>query len=283
MKKPIKIASFSLILILFLANLTIWFFEFSLPKDNLEIKFFDVGQGDSIFIRTPSNYRILIDGGPNNKVVNYLDSELPIWDRKLDLIILTHPQSDHLFGLIEVVKRFKVGKLLISGVEGSSSVYKLWIKTLHEYKIKPIIVTESSNLIISDKVKFDILWPLENFPKVSDLNEAAIVFRLSYGNFDTLFTADADQKVQPYKGDLSGIEVLKVPHHGSKTGMSDDFIEKVRPKVSVITVGKNTYGHPGVKTINQLNKFGSKIFRTDQNGTIEIVSDGNRWYTKSQR
>ncbi len=285
MKRTTKnIVVVATILILFLACFLVWGLFFFLPRQQLSLKFYDVGQGDSVFIRTPAGYKIVVDGGPNNKVVNYLDKELALWDRKIDLLVLTHPQADHLFGLVEVVKRFKIGKLLISGVDNDTNLYKLWMKTLKEIGINPIIVTQSSTISLSDTVNFGVVWPKEEKPQVSDLNEACIVMKVSYGNFDALLTGDADQKVQPYGSSLSEVEVLKVPHHGSKTAMSDEFVSLIKPQVSVISLGKNnSYGHPGKSTLEQLQKIKSKIFRTDQNGTIEIVSDGDRWYTLTER
>ena len=285
MKRTTKnIVVVATILILFLACFLVWGLFFFLPRQQLSLKFYDVGQGDSVFIRTPAGYKIVVDGGPNNKVVNYLEKELALWDRKIDLLVLTHPQADHLFGLVEVVKRFKIGKLLISGVDNDTNLYKLWMKTLKEIGINPIIVTQSSTISLSDTVNFGVVWPKEEKPQVSDLNEACIVMKVSYGNFDALLTGDADQKVQPYGSSLSEVEVLKVPHHGSKTAMSDEFVSLIKPQVSVISLGKNnSYGHPGKSTLEQLQKIKSKIFRTDQNGTIEIVSDGDRWYTLTER
>src|SRR3990172_10986008 len=177
-----------LILSLCLVCLLVWGLFFVLPPKQLSLKFYDVGQGDSVFIRTPAGYKIVVDGGPNNKVVNYLDKDLDLWDRKIDLLVLTHPQADHLFGLVEVVKRFKIGKLLISGVDNDTSLYKLWVKTLKEEGINPIIVTQSSTISLSDTVNLSVIWPREEKPQVSDLNEACIVMKVSYGSFDTLLT-----------------------------------------------------------------------------------------------
>lgn len=270
--------------VLFVTCLTIWGLVAFSPEARLSLKFYDVGQGDSIFIRTPKGYTILVDGGPNNKIVGYLDKDMPLWSRNIDLLVLTHPQADHLFGLVEVIKRFKIGKLIVSGVNNDTNLYKLWLKTLKEKNLKPEIVTESSTISTSDTVKFEVLWPDVIHPQVADLNEAAIVLKVSYGSFDALLTADADQKVQPYTGNLGGIEVLKVPHHGSKTAMSDSFVKLVSPEIAVFSLGRNNrYGHPGANTLKQLEDINSKIYRTDQNGTVEIVSDGNRWYTVTEK
>ena len=282
--KSKKLIWLGTILILGVFCLLVWSLVLLLPRAELMLKFYDVGQGDSIFIRTPKGYTILVDGGPNNKVASYLDEDLPFWSRKIDLLVLTHPQADHLFGLVEVINRFKVGKLIVSGVGSDTAIFKLWVKTLKEKNIKPEIVTENSTISISDTVRFEILWPKETHPQVADLNEACIVMRISYGNFDALLTGDADQKVQPYSKSLEGIEVLKIPHHGSKTSMNDSFLKLVKPEISVISLGKNNrYGHPGKNTVEQLRNVNSKIYRTDQNGTVEIVSDSNRWYTVTEK
>jgi competence protein ComEC len=271
-------------MILVFVCIIVWVGVIVSNKQSLQIKFYDVGQGDSTFIQTPAGYKILIDGGPNNKVVNYLDKDLPIWDRRIDLLVLTHPQADHLFGLVEVLRRFEVKNVIVSGASNSTAIYRLWRKVLQEEQINPKVVTNRDIINTSDAVNLKILWPEESQPLVSDLNEASIVMKLSYGDFDVLLTGDADEKVQPYPGNIKNVEVLKIPHHGSQTAMQEKFLKELNPEATVISVGKrNTYGHPGEKLLKNLSIIDTKIFRTDQNGTVEIVSDGKKWYTSTER
>ena len=266
------------------ANVFVWASVALAGEKNLVIKVYDVGQGDSIFIKTPDNYKILVDGGPTNKVVDYLNKDLGLNDRTLDLVVLTHPQADHMFGLIETLKRFGVKKVITSDVTNPTSMYKLWIDTLIASHLQPEYIYAGESITLSDNVSLQILSPKQQKPIVTDLNQAAVVIKLSYGNFDMLLTADADQQVQPYTSNTSHVEVLKVPHHGSKTALREDFAKELNPDVSVISVGiKNFYGHPNPNTLELLKNTSKKVLRTDQNGTVTFVSNGQTWYTRVER
>lgn len=276
---------FPLIALLVFGNLVVWILVFNKEENNLRISFYDVGQGDAALIQTPSGYNILVDGGPNNKVSDYLNRDLPITNRELDLVILTHPQSDHMYGLIEVLKNFKVRKVVTSNSSNTTSDYKLWIDTVNNADLKPEFVKAGESISIEDNLTLEFNWPESNEPlKPADLNEASLVFTLSYFDFDVLMTGDADSKIQPYRGIDKSIEILKVPHHGSATSMTDEFITNLKPTVSIISVGSgNRYSHPRVETLQQLEKVKSKVFRTDQNGTIKIVSQDGKWYTQAEK
>lgn len=265
------------------ANIFVWVSFAKASEKKLVIKVYSVGQGDATFIRTPDNYKILIDGGPDNKVVEYLNKDLGLNDRSLDLIVLTHPQADHMFGLIETIKKFKVKKIITSNVSNNTALYKLWIDTLKNSHLNPEFVYAGESITLSDQVNLTIVWPEDPKPKVVDLNAACVVIKLSYGNFDMLLTGDADSPVQPYTGSIGHVEVLKVPHHGSKTGLREDFAAELKPDVSVISVGiNNRYGHPNPKMLELLNKNSKKVLRTDQNGTVTFVSNGQTWYTQTE-
>ncbi len=270
--------------VLFIANLAVWISAVSARNKELLVKVYDVGQGDSIFIRTPDNYKILVDGGPTNKIINHLNSELGLNDRTIDLVVLTHPQSDHMFGLIEVLKQFQVKKVITSNVSNSTTTYQLWRDTLKNSQLVPVFVHAGESITLSDQVTLKFIWPKELKPVVADLNQAAVVMKLSYGNFDMLLTADADMKAQPYTSSVGHIEVLKVPHHGSRTAVREDYLRQLKPDVSVVSVGeRNSYGHPNSTLLNLLLKNSKKVYRTDQNGTVEFVSNGATWYTQLEK
>lgn len=268
-----------LITCLGLANLFVWFRLVNSAENRvLTMKVFDVGQGDSIFIRTPDNYKILVDGGPNNKIVDYLNKELSLNDREIDLLILTHPQSDHLYGFIEVLRKFTVNKVVTSNVKHDTSLYNMWLDTLKSKNLTPTFVSAGNSITLSDRVTLEIVSPTEAKPNVTDLNEAAVVFKLSYGDFDALLTGDADQKTQPYKGRFEDLEVLKVPHHGSKTALLESFLKVLQPEVSIMSLSAtNSYGHPSPVLTEMLNKYSNKVLRTDQDGTVTIESDGSSY------
>jgi len=270
----------------------------SFPNNKLRIIVCDVGQGDAVYIKAPNGMDMLIDGGPNGQVLSCLGKYMPFYDRTIDLVVLTHPQNDHLMGLISVLERFTVKNFII-GVEGNSSEgYKKIVTLLKEKKI-PVKNLYSGDKFAMGEARFMVLWPERKWvaEKIqdakfiaqsinngvlglssdTDLNLFSYNIYLNYRDFDVLFTGDADSKIQPEIEktiDLPDIEVLKVPHHGSKTGILSKFLDKLKPEIAVISVGKNSYGHPAEQTINQLRSRNITVRRTDQEGDIEIVTDG---------
>jgi competence protein ComEC len=277
-QNKIKLTALSLIA----GNLLIWGFFLSLPDGKLHLKVYDVGQGDSIFLETAAGYKILIDGGPDNKVLGYLGNDLPFYSQRIDLLILTHPEADHLTGLLEVIKRYQIKTLWISNVSNKTRLFEDWQRLLAEKRIPTTIVYQGDKMIFPDKTVVSVLWPRKDAYR-SDLNSNSIVVEVSFDNFDALLTGDADQNSQPYTSDSRPVEVFKVPHHGSKTALNVTFVSLIKPAVSIISVGaKNLYGHPSENTINLLKSVGSKVYRTDKNGTIEVVSNGQHWQVKSR-
>ena len=281
-----KKLSLLVILFLFLANLVVWQIIFYLNKDNsLEVTFFDVGQGDAIFIETPYKNQILIDGGPNSLILEKLAQEMPFWDKTIDLIILTHPDKDHVTGLLSVLESYDVERILWTGIVRDTSQYDKWKELIQEENAE-IIIAHSSQEIKIGKVSLDILYPFESLEgeEIKDSNDTSIVSRLIFGNNSFLFTGDAT-KVSENKI-ISNCElnsdVLKVGHHGSKTSTSPKFLENVSPDIAVISCGKdNPYKHPHEIVLKNLEEFGIKILRTDQDGDIKIISNGNYLITNN--
>jgi competence protein ComEC len=253
----------------------------------LEVNFFDVGQGDSIFIEDPQRHQILIDGGPGSVVLEKLAKEMPFWDRTIDLVILTHPERDHISGLIEVLKRYKVENVLWAGIIRDTAEFKEWEKAIKEEKSKIKIAQSGQRVIIpgvvQGKLYLEVLYPLENLAgeELKNSNNASIVSRLIFGDVSFLFTGDvqksAKKKLTEIETNLNS-DVLKISHHGSKNSNSKEFIEKVSPKVAVISVGKgNSYGHPHQEVLDILEGCGIRVLRTDQDGDIKIISDGKNF------
>jgi len=271
------IGAFSVVAILIGVSL----FQFSGESKGLEVNFFDVGQGDSILIKTPDHQRILVDGGPDNKIVTKLGENLPFYDKNIDLMILTHPHADHLTGLIEVLKRYKVKKVLSTGVLQTTSEYIKWLEEIKKQKIPMEVAKAGQTMDFGGKTKIEILFPAEDLTgkKVNSLNGTSIVFKLIFDKTSFLFTGDAEKEVEDKligSADLKA-DVLKVAHHGSKYSTSQAFLEKVKPQIAVISVGaKNTFGHPSQMTLNRLARAGAKVFRTDKDGDVKIVSDGTK-------
>ena len=178
-----RISFYSVIIV----NILIWSFYFSTPQYDLHIKIYDVGQGDSIFLRTAGGYTILIDGGPNAKVTQYLGEDIPFYSRKIDLLILTHPQADHLTGLLEVIKRYDIGSLWISDSENNSKLFEKWKSQLTIQKIEPQVVSQGDKMVFPDGTQVLVLWPQPNATS-SNLNDLSVVTLVSYGSFEALLT-----------------------------------------------------------------------------------------------
>ena len=273
--------------ILFLLNVFSWKEVFKLTgNNNLKIDFLDVGQGDSAFIETPQMRQILIDGGPSPVVLQKLAKRMPFFDRTIDLIILTHPEKDHMQGLIEVLQRYRVSYILWTGVVRDTSEYQKWIDALTKEQKQgaKIITVKSGQIIKIGKIKIDTLYPFEDFSgkNLKDSNDSSIVLRLVFDENEFLFTGDISSRVEKFISEKVNLQsdVLKVSHHGSKYSTSALFLENVKPEIAVISVGKNSYGHPTPETLQRLENFGIKVLRTDQGGDIEIISDGNNIYMR---
>jgi competence protein ComEC len=261
-------------------NILAWAAVYDLSRPGfLEVTFFDVGQGDSIFIQTPRRHQVLIDGGPSAVILEKLGGNLPFWDRTIDLMILTHPEKDHLTGLLEVLKRYKVENILWTGVVRNTPEYDEWVRLIKKEKAN-IFIAEAGQKIKLAETVFNILSPLTDLQgqEFKDSNNTSVVVKLIFGGASFLFTGDieksAEKKLLEERIDVDS-DILKIAHHGSKTSSNDDFIEQVSPEAAVIQVGKNnSYGHPFPGVLETLAKYGIKIFRTDINNDIKIVSDG---------
>jgi competence protein ComEC len=268
---------------LFLANFFAWIVVFDLRSHKfLEVNFFNVGQGDAIFIETPTKHQILIDGGPSPKIIEKLAREIPFWDRSIDLIILTHPEKDHITGLLEVLKRYKVDNILWTGIVRDIPEYKEWLNLIEKEKANVKIAKAGQKIFCKNcKWKIEIFYPFESLEgkEFEDSNNTSIVSKLIFGKSSFLFTGDIYKDVEeslaltPF--DLNS-KILKVAHHGSKTSSSQNFLEKVLPEVAAISVGENKYGHPNKETLEILEKYGIRVLRTDREGDIKIFSDGEK-------
>ncbi len=263
----------------------------SLPTDKLQVVFFDVGQGDAALIETPNRDQVLIDGGPDNSILSKLGREMPFYDRTIELVISTHPDSDHLAGLVEVIKNYEIGTVLTNGRDCSSAICQEFNSLVKQKNIKSIVADIGQKIDFGSGAKMDILLPKKpqksievknpSFAEATageEDNNSSIISRLSFGADSFLFTGDAEAKEEATLvaswPDLKA-EVLKVAHHGSKNSTSELFLERIKPKFSVISVGaKNRYGHPKPETLEKLKKIGAAIFRTDLGGDIRLESAG---------
>lgn len=259
----------------------IWYAVFYFEsRQNLIITFFDVGQGDSAFLEVPNGNQVLIDGGPGNAVLAKLGSTLPFWDRSIDLVIVTHPHADHLDGLLEVLKRYKVGIVLETGVNHSLPEYAEWRELLKNKDVKVVIAQRGQRVELSGSAYLDILAPFKNFAEQSpkNIHDSMVVAELFYGSVVALFMGDAERFLEyqlvSERKKLKA-DILKTGHHGSKTSSAEEFLKTVSPKFAVISAGaKNRYGHPHQEVLDRLKRLGIAILRTDEKGDINFTSDG---------
>lgn len=287
MKKFIVMIFIASVLLLFL----IFFAFFKYQDDKLHLVVCDVGQGDAIFIRTSIQTDILIDGGPDSSVLSCLSRHMPFWDRSLDLVIMTHPDADHSLGLIDVIDRYKIDNFYTQEVPGSTDVYKRLEAKLSDKKLSAKYLLSGKR--ISDKSGFSMLtlWPsLEAIERMdknrskTTLNKVAVVELVRFGDFKGLLTADIGfEEMNEIYTEANSINFLKVPHHGSRTGIDELELSFMNPDFAAISVGKNNYGHPSKQILDLLKKENVSYLRTDQVGDIEVISDGKIWFLKTKK
>lgn len=209
---------------------------------------------------------------------------MPFWDRTIDLVVLTHPEHDHISGLLEVLKRYKVDYILWTGIRRDTAEYKEWMRLIENEESQIKIAQSGQKILWSlDRENYiEVLYPFENLlgQEVKNTNNTSVVIKLIFGQNSFLFTGDVYKSVER-KLIKEGIDlqsnVLKVGHHGSKTSSAEDFLEKVKPEIAVISVGlENSYGHPYPEVLEVLAKYDIKVLRTDELGDIKIISDGNQ-------
>ena len=278
-----------IICFLAITAILIWLAVFIEAKsDHLEINFYNIGQGDAVLIEAPSNNQILIDGGPDFSILEKLGRDLPFYDRKIELVILTHPDKDHLFGLVEVLRRYKVEKILTTGILCSTAVCKEWNNLISQKDI-PVKIARAGQIIKIDQgFNLAVLYPFENLKgkEVKNDNNTSIVNRLVYGKNSFLFTGDAEIKVE--KELLASninldSDILKLSHHGSKGATSVEFLKEVSPKAAVISVGENRWGMPHGELLERLDENRIRVYRTDIDGDIRVVSDGVSFLIETEK
>jgi len=252
---------------------------------DLQVIFFDVGQGDSILIQTPSGHDILIDGGPDSSVLSKIGRQLAFYDHSIDLIVLSHAHSDHVAGLVDVLKRYDVNKVLYTGVDHSSPDFIAW-KNLIEEKNIEMEIPIAGHVYQFDNVSLEILFPFEDISakEIKDLNDTSIVARLDYGQSCFLFTGDAPATIEEellQHGSNLECDILKVGHHGSKYSSSLDFLRAIDSEQAVIQSGEgNTFNHPHRLILKRLGGLGMEILRNDEMGDVELQSDGTEIWLK---
>ena len=304
---------FILLSLLSLVTALIWYSVISYPRQTMQIIACDVGQGDALLI-TLKDFQILVDGGPGSSVLECLSDYIPFWDRQIEVVILSHPQKDHFGGLIEVFKKYSVKYLLTTPIDSGSQEWSV-LKDLVGGSSTNVVNPHRGDKYRFGLIYLDILHPSEDFllansglietpqdnfiasgsggvmgvyTSTLDPNDFSIVAVLSFGNLEVLLTGDIGPKVSEIvvKELLinfnQGVEYIKIPHHGSKNGLTDELLKAARPEIAVISAGKNnSYGHPHKEVLEMLNSYGVRVFRTDEVGDVVFESDGESIWLKN--
>lgn len=253
----------------------IWIAIFQIPDSNLHIVACDVGEGDAILI-IYKNTQILTDGGPNNKVLNCLSRYMPFWDRSIELVISTHPDADHSTGLIDVIKRYNVDTLLANDINPGTRVWEALRKDVGSRGIRTVNPKEGMKIRL-DLIQLDILHPPEGFESTKT-NEYSIVYVLKYANFEAIFTGDISSAMSDglvVNNGIRTVDYIKIPHHGSRNGLTKNLLKALEPKIAVISVGKNSYGHPHEEVLQMLKNSKAKLLRTDLEEDVEVIVNGD--------
>ncbi len=265
--------------LLFVAMLFIWYAVAAEDRGGLlTVAMLDIGQGDGIFIESPTGNQIMIDGGSPGSVLRPLGKVMPFYDRTIDMLMVTNPDKDHFGGFLDILRAYKVGVVIEPGTAGASAEYPALESLIKENGAPRILAARGQKIVLGGGAVLEILFP-DRDPSGMTTNEGSIVGRLVYGDTSIMFTGDAPQNIEHYLVSLDGknlkSDVLKVGHHGSRTSTSAELVGVVAPSMAIISDGKNNkYGHPHKETLDTLAQFQVSIHRTDLEGTIVLQSDG---------
>lgn len=299
-----------LIMVLGLAS---WLSVLSFPGNKVIIVYCNAGQGDETLIQRGFT-QILIDGSRPGRALDCLQKHIPFFDRQIELMVVSHPQTDHFGGLVDVIKKYRVMSFVYNGVRGEAQEWGEFSKLVLAEGAKIETVAAGDEVRVGE-MKLKVLWPestvgKDGFSRVArgdkgdkgdkggkilgissqgELNSGAVVMDFNYGDFDALFTGDIGEEEENLlrpgleQSKAGPFDVLKVAHHGSKYSSSLEFLKAVKPALAVIEVGKNSYGHPTAEAIGRLKEVGAKVMRTDQDGEVVVETDGKSWHIKQAR
>lgn len=252
----------------------------------LHVYFLDIGQGDAMLLVTPRGHQVLIDGGPDDTVLRRLGEVMPFYDKSLDLVVATHEDADHIAGLVSVLDKYQVGQIWETGMACATATCRGWQDREDKEGASITYAKRGQEIDLEDGVKLILLYPFndERGQVFKKRNDGAIVLKLIYGSQSVLFTADVEKNVEA-KLITTGMDLkadfLKVGHHGSKTSTTENFLKAVSPQVAFIEVGaRNRYGHPTEQVLSRLENYGIKYYRTDTDGTKELILDGKNYLIK---
>ncbi len=264
-----------LIIVVFILLFGIFLFIFSVRGNFLRVYFFNVGQGDASLVRTPSNKNILIDGGPDNLILYRLGEVLPFYIRRLDYIIISHFHDDHIIGLVEVLKRYRVGKIIFVSSAISSSAVAIFQEEIKKLNLPLINIKTIGTLRLDNYCDLFFINPASL--NIGDNGNNSLTTKLDCADYEFLFAGDneaeAESALIKSSFDLHA-DIFKASHHGSKTSNTEAFLETVRPQKMIISAGKdNRFGHPNQEVLDRAEIMGIEVQRTDIDDTIDILAE----------
>ncbi len=259
------------------------------PDQHCRFTALDVGQGDSLLLQTPDHQDVVIDGGPGSAALAGLSRHLPRGDRDIELMVSTHPDADHLAGLIPILAQYHVGAVLTTGVEVDTTTWKQWSKALAAEQTQITYAHRGERLVVGKYLTLEVLWPEQDLHGlhwtavgkngVGGTNDTGVVLRATCNGSTALFIADISGAVEDHLAEhpeLIQSSLLKVAHHGSRYSSTSQFLQAVKPHLAIISVGaKNRYGHPHPTVLDRLQRLGIPVRRTDQGGDVSVQTDGH--------
>jgi competence protein ComEC len=255
------------------------------PDGDTRITVLDVGQGDAILVEGGRGGRMLVDGGPDpDRLIVELDRRLPPWDRRIDLLVLTHPHEDHVAGLAILLARYRIGRVYETGMRGPGPGYAAFARELAAHDAPPLGSLQTGSRIRLDDIAFRVLWPdpgrvpREPPDAGRGLNDVSIVLLGEVAGRRFLLTGDVEDDVDPILAarGIPPVDILKVAHHGSGTASTPAFVDEVRPHVAIVSAGAgNPYGHPARSTIDRLRDAGAQVLRTDTDGSVAVTIEAD--------
>lgn len=271
-------------IIIFWAGVSLLIFYIVSQPKNLKVFYLNIGQGDSAYVRSPDGTDMIIDGGPSNIVLSELGAVMPWYDKKIDVMVITNPDKDHIAGLIDVLDRFEVKVVIEPGTTNDTATYKTLEQKIKEEGATHLLAYEGLDIKLGEEANFEFLFP-DRDVSMWERNDGSAVGILNYGETSFLFMGDSTILTEALileknSEKISNVNVLKAGHHGSKTSTGSAFLEVVSPDFVIISAGENnSYGHPSPETIERINEVGSAILTTYE-GRVEIESDGNNIFIK---